>query len=1202
MKQAKKSGRTYVEKKLEWGVEPEEKEEPKPVTCLGITFESDDERRKYFTKLLREKLKDPEFRKIEGFPIGEDEDILALSDPPYYTACPNPWIADFIAEWEEEKKRLKSKVQGPKSKVQSQESEVQGSGGGGDSTLDPGPETLDPPYHREPFAADVSEGKNDPIYNAHSYHTKVPHKAIMRYILHYTEPGDIVFDGFCGTGMTGVAAQMCGDRDTVMSLGYRVEKDGTILQEETDETGKKVLNPFSKLGARKAVLNDLSPAATFIAYNYNTPVDVKAFEKEAKRILKEVEEECGWMYETLHVEPASSRLLQALEFQGCNPFEVTDASYRKDNLPHIEVKQATYFITFRTHNNRKLSKAARQKLLDSLLYWDKQRWRIFSAVVMPDHVHLLAKPLPKNDEGECWKLEEIIHSIKSYSANEINKLDESPGSKVWQTEYYDRIVRDADELSAILTYIYLNPYRAGIVSGDGYPYSYVAGSLNKAGWKPAPLGKINYTVWSDVFICPECSQEVIFWEAAVDKKAGKVRDSFPCSKCQATLTKRTMERAWVSKYDQAIKQTIRHAKQVPVLINYSLIPASIVEPASSRLSDKSSNISAASSIQSGKSLLEAGSTYQARGKRYEKKPDIFDLGLIEKIENSEIPYWYPTDPISEGDKTGEPLRIGITHAHHFYSASGLGWLSAFREKCKRLDYRYLVPFSMINTISKLYRYNVKKPNYKGQGGGILTGTLYVPSLIRGLSASSSYKRGQSRLGRIFEANCHFTKDFILSISSSSNFHADDECLDYIFIDPPFGSNLNYSELSFLWESWLGVKTNIEPEAIENKSQGKGGAEYRDIMTKCFSEAYRLLKPGRWMTVEFSNTKASVWNSIQTALTEAGFIVANVSALNKKQGSFNAVTNTTSVKQDLVISAYKPNGGFEKRFLQSVQSEEGVWEFVRTHLKYLPVTKNQAGVPQVIPERDPRILFDQMVAYYVRKGYPVPISSQEFQEGLAQRFSERDGMYFLPEQTNEYDRKKMMSGKEVQLYMAVFDENSAIQWLRYLLRKKPQTFSDINPQFMKQLGGWKKNEAPLDLRELLNQNFLCYDGKEAVPSQIHSYLSTNWPELRNMDKDDPVLKSKAKDRWYVPDPRKAGDLEKMRDKVLLKEFEQYKQAKKKLKVFRLEAVRAGFKKAWQQRDYSTIITIAEKIPNKILEEDPKLLMWYDQAVTRDGGGE
>ena len=67
----------------------------------------------------------------------------------------------------------------------------------------------------------------------------------------------------------------------------------------------------------------------------------------------------------------------------------------------------------------------------------------------------------------------------------------------------------------------------------------------------------------------------------------------------------------------------------------------------------------------------------------------------------------------------------------------------------------------------------------------------------------------------------------------------------------------------------------------------------------------------------------------------------------------------------------------------------------------------------------------------------------------------------------------------------------------------------------------------------------------------------------------------------------------------REFEEYKQAKKKLKVFRLEAVRAGFKKAWQERDYATIIAVAEKIPNNVLEEDPKLLMWYDQAVTRMG---
>src|SRR5690606_19617980 len=116
--------------------------------------------------------------------------------------------------------------------------------------------------------------------------------AIMRYILHYTEPGDIVLDGFCGTGMTGVAAQLCGDKKTVEGLGYTVQKDGTVL----DENGRVI----SRLGVRKSVLVDLSPAATFIAYNYNNSVDAQAFEREAMCSQKEVEKECGWVYETWH--------------------------------------------------------------------------------------------------------------------------------------------------------------------------------------------------------------------------------------------------------------------------------------------------------------------------------------------------------------------------------------------------------------------------------------------------------------------------------------------------------------------------------------------------------------------------------------------------------------------------------------------------------------------------------------------------------------------------------------------------------------------------------------------------------------------------------------------------------------------------------------------------------------------------------------
>src|SRR5207249_4450455 len=107
------------------------------------------------------------------------------------------------------------------------------------------------------------------------------------------------------------------------------------------------------------------------------------------------------------------------------------------------------------------------------------------------------------------------------------------------------------------------------------------------------------------------------------------------------------------------------------------------------------------------------------------------------------------------------------------------------------------------------------------------------------------------------------------------------------------------------------------------TQNKSIDEYRSLMKACFKEYFRVLKPGRWMTVEFSNTKASVWNSIQTALQEVGFVVANVAALDKQRGSFNAMVTTTAVKQDLVISAYKPNGGLEERFSKRGETEEGV---------------------------------------------------------------------------------------------------------------------------------------------------------------------------------------------------------------------------------------------------------------------------------------
>jgi len=899
----------------------------------------DAERAEYLER-LREKLKDPDFRAIEGFPIGEDEDILALSDPPYYTACPNPFLPEIIERWQAERAQLREELGLP------DDSADNGNGG-------------EPVYHREPFAADVSEGKNHPLYRAHGYHTKVPHKAVMRYILHYTDPGDVVFDGFCGTGMTGVAAQLCDHQKAVESLGYKVKKDGTVL----DEHGQNI----SRLGTRRTVLVDLSPAATFIAYNFNTPSEVAVFERDAKRVLGEVEKECGWMYLTLH-KPDSSQIDGARSF-----LDTTDSELAE--------------------------------------------------------------------------------------------------------------------------------------KGSGLPW-----------------GRINYTVWSDVFVCPECAGEIVFWDEAVDKSTWQVRKRFSCPHCRVAVTKTDLERVLETRLDRELGEPIRQAKQVPVLIHYLV-----------------------------------------GRERYLKTPDAFDLALIHKIEEKDIPWRVPTDQLPDGYNTRQPVEShNITRVHHFYTRRNLWSLAAYASRLG-LPRKFVNVTSTAMVITKMYRFRSQNRSL-GAGGGPLTGTLYIPSLSKEIPILKTLREHISKMARLRSLLQERGLNLIGTGSHTQVHGISDGSVDYIFTDPPFGGNLMYSELNYLWESWLRVFTNNEPEAIVNNVRRKALLDYQDLMVQCFRESYRILKPGRWMTVEFHNSQNAIWNAIQEAILRAGFMIADVRTLDKKQGSFKQVTTSAAVKQDLIISAYKPRTGFERRFLEQAGRAEGAWDFVRQHLEQLPIVVEQDGALEVVAERQAYLLYDRMVAFHIQRGFSVPLGAAEFYAGLKQRFPERDGMYFLPQQVAEYDRRRMQVSKVEQLALFVTDEKSAIQWLRRELDPAtgsgPQTYQDLQPRFLRELHKARHEDLP-ELSDVLAQSFL---------------------------KDE-------RDRWYVPDPARQEDLEKLRERSLLREFQEYAQGKGRLRVFRTEAVRAGFKHAWHERDYRLIVKVAERLPESVLQEDAGLLMYYDNALMR-----
>ncbi len=277
-----------------------------PVECLGKKFENDEARWAYFLEKLREKLKDPKFRKIEGFPIGEDEDILALSDPPYYTACPNPFIGAFV--------RLHGKPYDP-----SEDS-----------------------YHREPFAADVSEGRSGTIYDAHTYHTKVPHKAIMQYILHYTDPGAIVLDAFGGTGMTAIAADLCNNAASELD-----DFEGTA-------------------GRRFAIASDLGPAATQIAAGYCARVGADVFSSAATDLLSSADKDIGWVYRTRDDKGKPETLIYAIwsDVLGCadcgSEIVFWDAAY---DPTKVEIKDTFLCPACNAHNTKRTTHASPKQCL-----------------------------------------------------------------------------------------------------------------------------------------------------------------------------------------------------------------------------------------------------------------------------------------------------------------------------------------------------------------------------------------------------------------------------------------------------------------------------------------------------------------------------------------------------------------------------------------------------------------------------------------------------------------------------------------------------------------------------------------------------------------------------------------------------------------------------------------------------------------------
>ena len=351
-------------------------------------------------------------------------------------------------------------------------------------------------------------------------------------------------------------------------------------------SGKRRASQCQSGGARRVILNDLSPAATFIAANYNLPFDVDAFAEAGKTLLKEVDEEVGWMYETLH----------------------TDGKTK---------------------------------------------------------------------------------------------------------------------------------------------------------------GRIEYTVWSQLYTCPECAGEINFTSEALDPQTKRVKEQFPCPHCGAEMTKQRMERAYVSKLDSVTGETIQTPKRAPALIVYKI----------------------------GKN-------------RYEKLPDANDLALIARTEALPLPSEVPSIAVPPMHMTHERARMdhaGVTHIHHFFLpraayAMALLWRKALAWPDARI--REMLLFMVEQAIWGFSVLNRYSPSHFSQVNRALNGVYYVASQHSECGPAYNLGGKLNRLVKAFRGYRAGLDVAAINTGTTASLPLPDASIDYIFT-----------------ETRPSARTSTTPTSISSSSPG-----------------------------------------------------------------------------------------------------------------------------------------------------------------------------------------------------------------------------------------------------------------------------------------------------------------------------------------------------------------------------------------------
>jgi 16S rRNA G966 N2-methylase RsmD len=363
--------------------------------------------------------------------------------------------------------------------------------------------------------------------------------------------------------------------------------------------------------------------------------------------------------------------------------------------------------------------------------------------------------------------------------------------------------------------------------------------------------------------------------------------------------------------------------------------------------------------------------------------DLFDRDKVATIEQSDVPHWYPSGRMLNAPDNRErwallwrPYHRGITRVSDFFTRRSLRALSAILEaieKCNSRDeLRFVFQSNLLNgTILQQYR---------EAGGGFAKGTYYVPAIFVEREQLGCFER---KLEDVIAAQrdlrvALLTTDVVISTQSSTELSSvQSESVDYIFTDPPYADKVQYGELNFLWEAWLGFDTSWhDEEIIVNKVRGKTEADWANMMRQAMAECYRVLKPGRWLSLCYHDTSEGTWALIQDIMAEVGFIADRSDSaifIDTDQKSWKQLVSDKITRRDLVINFRKPRPG-EVQSRITISGDESATTFgekVR-----LIIRDFLAAHPGATKDR----VYDEVVSRMVRAGQ---MEAHNFEELLGQ---------------------------------------------------------------------------------------------------------------------------------------------------------------------------------------------------------------------------